>query len=172
MFIRAIYKGMETKSSQLQIRVTPREKAALKRLARQAGQDLSAYVLSRALPSGRLRFGEILRSLHRGGERRFALAELNDFLSALAPVELGDALQDADLRDLAPLERNYVAAMVEQAAALKGVEPPAWTGEVPPLEEPYFATPLKSLRPHLLRSAPVPFKRRNLFLDAGVGDRV
>jgi hypothetical protein len=62
--------------------------------------------------------------------------------------------------------------MVEQAADQKHVAPPAWVRDVAPLDAPHFATRLKSLRQHLLRSAPVPFKRRNIFVDAGVGARV
>jgi hypothetical protein len=43
---------------------------------------------------------------------------------------------------------------------------------VPPLDEPHFATPLRGLRLHLLRASPVAFKRRNIFVDSSVGDRV
>jgi hypothetical protein len=43
---------------------------------------------------------------------------------------------------------------------------------VEPLERPWFAVPFASLRPHLLSAAPIAFKRRNLFVDATVGDRV
>lgn len=161
-----------TKAQQLQIRVTAAQKAALKRLARRAGQGVSAYVLSRALPSAALRFEELLRALGDEGERRFALAELNDLLAGLAPGELADAAADADLRGLAPYLQNYVAAMVERAAQQKGVAPPAWVRDVPPLEKPHFVTPLRSLRLHLLRASPVPFRRRNIFIDSSVGDRV
>ena len=163
---------MTAKSEQLQIRVTPAEKDALKRLARRAGLDLSRYVLSRVLPPGRLRFREILRALRREEGRRFALAELNDFLSDLAPAEFREAVVEGGLEGLSPFLQNYVAAMVEQASNQKGEAPPAWTGDVAPLEEPWFAVPFATLRPHLLRAAPVPFKRRNIFVDSGVGDRV
>ena len=163
---------MATRSAHLQIRVTPGEKETLKRLAQAASQDLSSYVLGRALPSNRLRFEEILRSLGEEEDHRFALAELNDFLTALAPVELPDALEDADVTRLPPFVRNYVAAMVEQAVHLKNVPPPAWASRVAPLEVPHFATTLKSLRLHLLGASPVPFKRRNIFVDASVGARV
>jgi hypothetical protein len=44
--------------------------------------------------------------------------------------------------------------------------------EVPPLEEPHFATTLEGLRLHLLQVSPVPFKRRNIFIDSSLGDRV
>jgi uncharacterized protein (DUF1778 family) len=160
------------KTAQLQIRVTPAEKARVKRLAAAAGQDVSAYVLARVLPAAGDRFHQILRALGRGDDQRYVLAELHDFLVDLAPVQFRQALSPPALKALSPLLGNYVAAMVEQAAARKGVRAPAWVDDVAPLEDPYFAVPLQSLRLHLLRSAPVAFKRRNLFVDAAVGDRV
>ena len=78
----------------------------------------------------------------------------------------------ADLNGLSAYLRNYVAAMVEQAADLKRVGSPAWVRDVTPLDAPRFVTPLRSLRMHLLKSAPVPFKRRNIFVDSSVGARV
>ena len=165
---------MSTKSQQLQIRVTAEQKALLKRLARNAGQDVSAYVLARALPEPRLRFGDIVRAIRDARDPRYALAELNDLLTGLTGAQLAEALAapPEELWRLSPLFQNYVAAMVEQASAQRAVPPPPWVRDVPPLAEPYFAAPLKNLRLHLLRAAPVPFKRRNLFVDAGVGDRV
>ena len=163
---------MPTRSAHLQIRVTPGEKETLKRLAQSAGQDLSSYVLARALPSHRLRFEEILQCLAEEEDHRFALAELNDFLTALAPVELPEVVEHTDVTRLSPFERNYVAAMVEQAAHLKNVTPPPWVSRVAPLEVPHFATTLKSLRLHLLGASPIPFKRRNIFVDASLGARV
>jgi hypothetical protein len=163
---------MGAKSQQLQIRVSPEQKLALRRLAEQAGQDLSAYVLARVLPAHRDELGRALRGLAEGGERSFWLAELNELLAALAPSELGEAVEEAPMEGLSPYLRNYVAAMVEHAAHSKGVDPPPWVRAVEPLEEPHFATSLTSLRPHLLRAAPVAFKRRNIFVDSTVGDRV
>ena len=163
---------MTTKSQQLQVRVTPAEKAALKRLARRAGLDVSSYVLSRALPAARSRFREIVRALRDEEDHRFALAELNDFLSDLMPAQFEEALADVDLAGLSPFLQNYVAAMVEQASYQKDVPPPPWVGDVKPLEEPHFAVPFLRLRPHLLKAAPVSFKRRNIFVDSAVGDRV
>jgi hypothetical protein len=165
---------MVTKSQQLQIRVTPDQKAALKRLAQGAGQDVSRYVLARTLPEARVRFHEIIRALGAGADHRFALAELNDLLAGLTPTQLPDAVAVAppELRDLSPLLQNYVAAMVEQASYQRETPAPAWCRDVHPLEAPYFATPLRSLRLHLLRAAPVPFKRRNILVDSGVGARV
>ncbi len=168
------FASMNAKSAQLQIRVTPAQKAMLKRLARAAGQDVSAYVLARALPEARVRFGEIVRALRDDERYRFVLAELNDLLAGLAPAQFGAALADAppELWSLSPHRQNYVAAMVEQASYRRGLPAPSWVGGIAPLEAPWFATSLGRLRLHLLRSAPAPFKRRNLFVDAGVGDRV
>jgi hypothetical protein len=163
---------MNVKSQQLQIRVTPRQKAALKRSAAAAGLDVSTWVLARVLPSEIDRFRDLLRSLEVDANRRFALAELNDFLLAVAPIEFSNALSGASVRKLSPMLQNYVAAMVELAASQKKLPPPSWVREIAPLEQPHFATSLKSLRPYLLRVSPIPFKRRNIFVDASIGARV
>lgn len=165
---------MSAKSTQLQIRLTRAQKATLKRLARAARQDVSAYVLARALPEARVRFGEIVRVVRDDEQYRFGLAELNDLLAGLTPAQLRDAVAVAppDLWGLSPTRQNYVAAMIEQACNRRSVPAPSWVQLVAPLDTPWFATSLRGLRLHLLRSAPVPFRRRNLFVDAGVGDRV
>lgn len=163
---------MAVKSQQLQIRVTPAQKAALKRAARRAGVDVSSYVLVRLLPPVRSRLLDIVGALRRGEDQRFALADLNDLLSGLTPAQFTEVVADVDLGGLSPFLQNYVAAMVEQAANQKGEAAPPWVHEVEPLDRPHFAVPFASLRPYLLRASPVAFKRRNLFVDATVGDRV
>jgi hypothetical protein len=168
---------MSAKTEQVQIRVSPAEKAALRERATEAGMGMSAYVLARSLPRHGARFAELVEALRGAArsDRSYVFAELNDFLSDLAGFELADAVEHvehADLAGLDPYVRNYVAAMVEQACYLRSVAPPAWTSGIAPLEEPRFASDLKSLRPHLLRASPVPFKRRNIFIDASIGDRV
>jgi hypothetical protein len=47
---------MKPRVAQLQIRVTAAEKAAIRRLARRAGMDMSAYVPTRVLESPAPRF--------------------------------------------------------------------------------------------------------------------
>jgi uncharacterized protein (DUF1778 family) len=160
------------KSSQLQIRVTPRQKSALKQRAALAGMDVSAFVLARALPDEAARFAELLRSLGDDSQQRFAFAELSDFLENCAPATFVDAVADAKVARLTPRIANYVAAMVELAAQRKRLLPPAWTATVAPLDAPWFGSSLKSLRPYLLSAAPTPFRRRNIFIDSSVGDRV
>lgn len=118
-------------------------------------------------------FARIVEALRNDDQPSFALAELNDLLSGLTSGELCSAIEHADLTGLTPYLQNYVAAMVELAAHRRDVPPPAWVRDIEPLEmEPRFATPLASLRLHLLRTAPVPFKRRNIFIDSSLGDRV
>lgn len=163
---------MGTKSEQLQIRITPEQKTALQRAARRAGQPVSAYVLARALPSGRDRLQGLFEALRDERDRRYALAEINDLLAGLEPAELAEAIEVRPPADLTPYLRNYLAAMVEQAATQKGLDPPAWLREIEPLERPHFATSLPGLRLHLLRASPVPYRRRNIFVDTGVGGRV
>lgn len=165
---------MSSKTKQIQIRVSPAEKAAIERLAASAGMDLSTYLRTRALPAHRERFDELVGHLEGADpcDRSYILAELNDLLAGLTSAELSEAVRGVEVEALPPYERNYVAAMVEQACARKGVEHPEWTSAVPPLDRPRFVVELESLRPHLLRASPVPFKRRNIFIDATVGDRV
>jgi uncharacterized protein (DUF1778 family) len=163
---------MSAKTEHLQIRVTARQKALLKRAAAAAGKDVSSYVLARALPAAGIRLAELLALMAGGADDRYALAELNDLLTGLGPAEFRDAVEHADLTRLSPFLQNYVAAMVEQASHIKRVPPPVWTTQISPLEVPWFASPMKKLRLHLLRAALVPFKRRNIFVDASIGSRV
>lgn len=163
---------MPTKSSQLQIRVTPRQKAQLKRRAAAAGIDVSTLVLRTVLPPDADRFADLVRTLAGDSSERFVLAELNDLLTSTPAGLFGETVEQVDLTGLSAYRRNYVTAMVELAAHAKGATPPAWVRDIEPLDEPYFVGGLKSLRPHLLRNAPIAFKRRNIFVDASVGDRV
>jgi hypothetical protein len=99
----------------------------------------------------------------------FVLAELNDLLTAAAGDQI-ESLAPPSIAD--PYLANYVAAMVELAAHLRGARPPAWTLDILPLSRPVFAVPWQSLRAHLLLESPVPFKRRNIFIDSSIGSRV
>ncbi|HSS51076.1 MAG TPA: hypothetical protein VLX28_19215 [Thermoanaerobaculia bacterium] len=123
-------------------------------------------------PDARMRFARLLEALSDDDQPSFVLAELNDLLTGLTAGELCSAVEHADLAGLTPYLRNYVAAMVELAAHRRGVPPPAWVRDVEPETTPHFATPLAGLRLHLLRASPVPFKRRNIFIDSSLGDRV
>ncbi|OGQ81987.1 MAG: hypothetical protein A2289_07685 [Deltaproteobacteria bacterium RIFOXYA12_FULL_58_15] len=162
----------KTKTGQLQIRVTPAQKRALQLGARNAGMTISAWVLASALPDSREHFQSCVTRLARGDSESFALAEINDQLTALGRDEL---TRTVALRPRLPRSerlKNQIAAMVELAAHRCGVSPPAWTRAIEPLKVPFFGTTLEGLRLHLLVSSPPPFRRRNLFVDASLGDRV
>jgi hypothetical protein len=164
---------MGTRDRYLQVRISATEKAELERRARRAGQDVSTYVRSRILPVTGARAQALVDRLRRDADgRRYVLVELNDLLAELPRAQLSSAVAELDVTGLTLHLQNYVAAMVEQAAHDRGVRAPRWTAEVPRLAEPWFAVPFGSLRPHLLKEAPVAFKRRNLFVDSTVGDRV
>ena len=159
------------KSAQLQIRVSPAEKSAIQRNARRAGMDMSAYILARVLPASARRFQDLTEACRDSQGTRFALAELNSWLAGLGAGELHEAVRAAP-PTLAPFLANYVTAMVEYACAQHGLVPPAWTRTIAPLAEPVFGSTLMSLRLQLLTHSPAPFRRRNIFIDATVGDRV
>jgi hypothetical protein len=158
------------KSTQLQIRVSPTEKSAIQRAARRAGMDMSAYVLARVLPASSRRFQDLVAACRGPQRASFALAELNSWLAGLGAGELPDALATPPT-GLTPYLANYVAAMVEYTCAQHDVAPPDWTRSVQPLAEPVFGSELTSLRLHLLAHSPAPFRRRNIFIDATIGDR-
>jgi len=67
---------------------------------------------------------------------------------------------------------NYVTAMVELAAHRTGVMPPQWADSVKPFVAPVFIDPSLKLRAHLLIASPPPFRRRNIFIDSSLGDRI
>ena len=102
----------------------------------------------------------------------YTLAELHDFFKRLEPQEFSRALQYPPAAQLAPFEANYLAAMIEYAAAAGNVPVPEWVKNTERLETPWFASSLQGLRLYLLTHSPPAFRRRNLFIDSSVGERV
>lgn len=160
------------RSEQLQLRVSPAEKAAIRRAAEHAGMDLSAYVLTRALPPPAMRLQACIEDCAGPAPPGFALAELNTLLTSWTGPELRDAIAVPPTTALPPFLSNYVAAMIELACERRSVRVPGWVRAVEPLPEPAFGSTLKSLRLHLLTRSPPPFRRRNIFIDSTLGDRV
>jgi uncharacterized protein (DUF1778 family) len=155
---------VSAKTSQLQIRVSPEQKAALKRLAARAGVSVSEYVLTRVLPTGKIELDRRVEELRSAAVRHEALDDLLAFLEDLPADRLEQVGPPAALDDLPAVVRNQVAAAVEHAAARSGVEAPRWVREIEPPDRPHFAWELRSLRPHLMRVTPAAFKRRNVFV--------
>lgn len=117
-------------------------------------------------------FQTLVNQLKPGAEQSYVLASLNDLLTKIPKSELTQLPNPANQLDLFNL--NYLTAMVEVAAAQKQVLPPTWTQKIPPLPTPYFSTSLQSapLKLYLLTHSPIPFRRRNLFIDTTIGGRV
>jgi len=161
-----------TKNAQLQIRVSEADKRAIRKAAKRAGLDMSAYVLSRVISAPASRFSECVEACAGQASSSFALAELNTLLGALTPGEMRDAVAAPPSVTLTPFLANYIAAMVEYGCSRCSIAPPAWTRAVLPLNEPAFGTSLHSLRLHLLTHSPPPFRRRNIFIDSTLGDRI
>lgn len=160
------------RSEQLQIRVSAAEKAAIRRAAERAGLDMSAYVLGRALPIPAMQFQACVEAVAGPAPPSFGLAELNSLLSSWTAAELRDAIAAPPTATWRPFLSNYVAAMIEQACERRSVRVAGWVRAIAPLAEPAFGSTLKSVRLHLLTHSPAPFRRRNLFIDATLGDRV
>ena len=135
--------------------------------------DVSKWVLQQVLPPVEREFQALCRALaSRPDVRSFTFAEFQDWFNRLTGGEFTRAVCYAPEVRLSPFEANYLAAIVEHTAAMKGVDPPRWPLAVEPLDMPWFASSLKSLRLHLLTHSPPPFRRRNLFVDSSVGQRV
>lgn len=160
------------KTQQLQIRVSRAQKLAIQRQAERAGMTMSEWMLQAALPTPQRVFQGLVEALATSERKSLVFADLLDALDAMTPEELATAVSEPPA---VPLDRywlNYLAATVELAASRKGVRPASWTREVAPLDEPVFGSSLTSLRMHLLVRSPPAFARRNIFIDASVGDRV
>jgi uncharacterized protein (DUF1778 family) len=162
----------QTKTAQLQIRVSAEEKRLIAHLALRAGKDMSSFALERILGVNESRIQDAMRLVGNEGTRSYGYAELNDFLVSLSATELRRAVANRPFDSLPPEVANYVTAMIEQACARAGVEVPAWTQKIAPLGTPVFGSELKGLRLHLLANSPAPFKRRNVFIDTSIGGRV
>jgi hypothetical protein len=163
---------MGTKSSQLQIRVSPAQKASIRRLAEAAGKTISVYVLEEVLPSTHVEFNRLAVAIAGATSLAKALSDLEGHLSALSPEEFLGAVSTPELEALSPLLQNYVAATVEQEAGRKRLDPPQWTKAIPPLPRPHFGWDMRGLRPHLMRVTPLTFKRRNVFLGVSDDERL
>ena len=160
------------KLSELQGRVSEAQKTVIRRVAEQAGMDMSAYMLSRVLPAPASAFQEAVTALSGVAEPSFALAALNALLSGFTAEELRQAVAAAPHAQCSPFLANDVAAMTETACAVRSVPVPAWVQSTEALTEPVFGSTLPLLRLSLLTRSPAPFRRRNIFIDSSVGAQV
>ncbi|MBI4500601.1 MAG: hypothetical protein HY700_05515 [Gemmatimonadetes bacterium] len=163
---------MAAKTGQLQIRVSAEQKRALKRRAREAGMDISSWVLGQVLPAEADRFQALVARVADRARRRYALAELADWLRGLPAGAFARAVESAPKATLDGEWLNYLAGAIEVAAAARGLPAPRWVPEVATPDAPLFGSGLAAVRLHLLSRAPVAFRRRNVFVDASIDQRV
>lgn len=157
---------MPSKSAQLQIRISPAQKAALKRAAAAAGVSVSEFVLAKALPVVDTPLETWADAVRSGAGLLNTLSELELRLTELDDATLSEAIQFLDTAGLSDLQANCVAAAVEREARRRSLPAPAWTAAVRPMARPWFAWRLRSLRPHLMRISPVAYKRRGVYLPS------
>ena len=160
------------KTRQLQIRVSEAEKKQIKAAAKKAGMSLSEYVLKLVLSQKQLQFAKLVKDIGLANDSSFAFAAMSDFISNLNASEFEEALGSLPQTIISLEDQNYLAAMIEYSAALKGIPAPDWTMEILPLSKPFFGSEIKKIKKDLLLSSPVAFRKRNIFVDSSVGDRV
>lgn len=160
------------KTEQLQIRISPQEKAQIKRAAKAANLSMSDWLLTKLLPGHQRRFHRLVAGLNNSTQASFTLASLNDFLAQLTPDEFWGAVCEKPRLPDDEYLRNYIAAMIETTANNNKVDAPDWVYDIQPLNKPRFGSDLKSLQLYLLTHSPPPFRSRNIFIDSTVGDRL
>lgn len=163
----------QPKSEYLQIRVSSLIKKKIQKEAGKTKMGMSEWILLKLFPPTVCQFGELIQKLGRASKKSLVYAEINHFLTRLSSPELEQICsQTPVLTSLSSLEQNYLAAMVEVSCSLKGVRMPFWTGEIKPLQTPYWGSSLENLRLYLLVHSPVPFRRRNIFIDSTIGNSI
>jgi hypothetical protein len=79
------------------------------------------------------------------------------------PPRLAGRIGQGDVADA------FIAAQAEWLCRRAGLRPPTWTRDPSYiLQEPWYASPLKELRTHLLLDTPNEFRNRNLFTTVEV----
>lgn len=126
----------------------------------------------RSVPDEAERFQTLAAALADEAHRRFRLAELADYLRTLPRADFARAVREAPRAPLDAAALNQLAGMVELAAERRAQRPPSWTHTIPVGTSPTFGSALASVRLHLLTSAPVALRRRNLFADSSLDERV
>ncbi len=162
----------ESKELQLQIRISPTQKLAIQTAARKARMGMSEWILSQIFSSPREKFQDMLKTLKSEPKKSYLLAEIHDLLQSVTTSEFEDMVAEPARVSLEPYWGNYIAAMIEHAGAKRGVPAPSWVSDVKSLDRPVFGTDLENLRLYLLTHSPVSFRKRNIFIDSTIGERV
>jgi uncharacterized protein (DUF1778 family) len=160
------------KTEQLQVRVSPSQKLAIKKQAAKAQMSMSEWILNKVFPSSQTSFKSLLEDLAASDKPGYVFAELLELIDRMNADEYEQAVSEPPGVQLDPYWQSYLAATVEHAAAVKHAKAPSWTRDVAPLDEPAFGSSLESLKLHLLVNSPPAFIQRDIFIDSSVGKRV
>jgi len=156
----------------LQIRLSAEQKESIRNAAKEADTDMSSWILSKVANSRSVDFSKIVNKLNSEQQQTYVYAEINDLLAKCNSTSFSTTVMANPTDGLDAFQANYVAAMVEHCAQKMGELAPAWCNSVSQLQFPHFGSDLKSLKLHLLLNSPLAFRRRNIFIDSSVGERV
>lgn len=121
---------MEKKTAQLQIRVTPRQKALIRQQAQAHGMDMTQWILTRSLPSRQETLHTVLAALAQGEQEPDLLfGDIFNLLKDLSAPEFSLTLARPPDIPLKDDHSDLLQAMVELAARQKGCLPPRWVRE-------------------------------------------
>jgi hypothetical protein len=161
-----------TKTDYIQIRISKKEKEHFIKLARWKKLSLSGWILDRIraeIPP--IEINELYSKLKHASDSSYIFALLNDYFIKINEYQWANLVtqkpENLDSENLC-----YLASMIERTAELRGFKIPDWVKNVDSLWIPYFGSNVKKLRLHLLVNSPVSFKKRNIFIDSSIGERV
>ena len=165
-------KMKQNKTDYIQIRINKKEKAKFVKLAELDNMSLSNWILNKLkIDISPVEIKIIYGQIAIASDSSYALAFLNDSLMKVPKHTW------SDLVSIKPENLNfenlcYVASMIEHAAEIRELNTPLWVNDIGALQTPYFVSTFKNLRLYLLINSPVSFRKRNIFIDASIGDRV
>lgn len=148
------------------------EKQWIQKKAKELDLDMSVWVKQLLFSQKNQTYMNLMDAISNSKFSKEALAHFNDFLDRLPAKDFVETVMEIPGIFKDTFHGNYIAAMVEMAAHQKKVAPPSWTKKYTGMEEPYFASSFENLRFHLLVSSPIPFRKRNIFIDSTIGDRI
>ncbi len=156
----------------LQIRLSSKQKEIIRGAAKNAKTDMSSWVLAKIINNQSEEFLKVVEKLVSSQKQSYNYAEIHDLLMKLDNNVFSKTVEFSPTKELNSFQLNYIAAMVEQRAMQLSEKAPSWCSDIKSLEAPCFGTSLKSLNLYLLLNSPLAFRKRNIFIDSTVGQRV
>ncbi|PCI64572.1 MAG: hypothetical protein COB38_12570 [Gammaproteobacteria bacterium] len=156
----------------LQIRLSSKQKESIRNAAKMANADMSSWILSKVLNSQSDDFLKVIEKLVSSQQQSYIYAEIHDLLMKCDHNIFGETVKLPPTAQLNSFQLNYITAMVEHRAMQLSEKTPNWCSEINSLKKPHFGSNLKCLKLYLLLNSPLAFRKRNIFIDSTVGQRV